>query len=77
MLSGTIEGLLFGIPYIILTSVGTLLKLIVLTLISLLTFNKLIKIIDLWKKENLILNLINPWNCLITILFITILVTLL
>lgn len=64
-----IEGLLFVIPSMIITTIGTLIKLIFLSLISLLTFNKFIKLKDLWSKNYLTSNLKNPWNALITFLF--------
>ncbi len=61
------ESILFSIPYLILTSIGTVIKLIFLTFISILSFNQWIKLKDLWNKEFLKTNFGNPWNCVLTV----------
>ncbi|CAL2078664.1 hypothetical protein [Tenacibaculum sp. 190524A02b] len=76
ILSESFEGLLFGIPYFITTSIGTLIKVLFLSLISLLTLNQLIKLKKLWSKKYLILNIANPWNCVLTIIVFVILLSL-
>jgi len=66
----SIEGLMFGIPYLIMTSIGTLVKVFFLSLISLVTFNQLIKLKKLWTKQYVRSNIVNPWNCVVTIVFL-------
>ncbi|WP_027391956.1 hypothetical protein [Aquimarina latercula] len=65
----SIEGLMFGTPYLIMTSMGTLIKVLFLSFISLVMFNQLIKLKKLWSKEYLMSNIVNPWNCVVTIIF--------
>ena len=68
------ESILFAIPYLILTSAGTIIKLVFLTLTAILTFNQWIKLKDLWNKEFLKKNIGNPWNFVLsTVLFIILL----
>ncbi|WP_165750566.1 hypothetical protein [Cellulophaga sp. Z1A5H] len=67
------EGILFAIPYLILTSIGTVIKLIFLTLLCIFSFNQWIKLKDLWNKRYLKTNLVNPWNCLLSVTMLIIL----
>ena len=67
------EGILFAIPYLILTSIGTLIKLFFLTLLSVLSFNQWIKLRNLWNKTFLSSNLGNPWNCILSVILFIIL----
>ena len=71
------ESILFSIPYLILTSVGTIIKLLFLTLTAVLSFNQWIKLIDLWNKEFLKKNIGNPWNCVLSLTLFFILVAIL
>ena len=71
----TIEGFLIAIPYLILNSIGTIIKVLCLSFISLLTLNKWIKLGELWNKKHLKDNIANPWNCVLAlaiIIFLTI-----
>ncbi len=61
------ESLLFAIPYLILTSIGTAIKLTFLTLLSILSFNQWIKLKNLWNIGFLKSNLGNPWNFVLTV----------
>jgi hypothetical protein len=69
----TLEGIFVAIPYIILNSVGTFLKVLLLSLISILSLNKLIKLDGIWSKHYLKENIVNPWNCVISIVTIILL----
>ena len=69
----TIEGLIIAIPYFALNSIGTFIKLIFLSLISILSLNRWIKVDELWSKKFWKTNLGNPWNCVLAIFCIVIL----
>ncbi|MCC1485628.1 hypothetical protein [Winogradskyella immobilis] len=71
------EMIIFSIPYLILTSVGTIIKLLVLSLLSIISFNKWIKLKDLWNKKYLKANLGNPWNFVLTVTLLIILIIIL
>lgn len=71
------EMIIFSIPYLILTSVGTIIKLLVLSLLSIISFNKWIKLKDLWNKKYLKTNLGNPWNFVLTVSLLFILIIIL
>ncbi|SDY15151.1 hypothetical protein SAMN05444411_1412 [Lutibacter oricola] len=71
------EMIIFSIPYLILTSVGTVIKLLFLSLLSIISFNKWINLKDLWNKEYLKTNLGNPWNFVLTVTLIIILIVIL
>ena len=66
----TIEGFLIAIPYLILNSIGTIIKVLFFSFISLLSFNKWIKISELWNKKYLKDNIANPWNCVLALAII-------
>jgi hypothetical protein len=68
----TIEGFLIGIPYLILNITGTLIKLILFSLISILTLNKWMKLNELWSKNYFKSNISNAWNFVIGLLMIII-----
>ena len=61
------ENFLFAIPYLILTTIGTAIKLIFLSLLSILSLNLWVKLKNLWNRRYLKRNLENPWNCVLTI----------
>ncbi|MBR9847257.1 MAG: hypothetical protein GYB35_14670 [Algicola sp.] len=69
----TIEGIFIAIPYLILNSIGAIIKLLSLSFISLLSFNKWIKISELWNKKYFKDNIANPWNCVLALVIIIIL----
>lgn len=69
----TIEGIFIAIPYLILNSIGTFLKVSFLSLISILSLNKWKKLSEIWNKENLKENIANPWNCILSLIIIIIL----
>jgi len=69
----TIEGFLIAIPYLILNSIGTIIKVLFFSIISLLSFNKFLKISELWNKKYLKNNIANPWNCFLALTIIVIL----
>jgi hypothetical protein len=71
------ESILSVIPYLILTSIGTIIKLIFLTVLSIFSFNQWIKLKDLWNKKYLKTNLGNPWNCVLSLTLFFILVAIL
>ncbi len=71
------ENILFAIPYLILTSVGTVIKLVFLIIVAILTFNQWIKLKDLWSKEFLKKNIGNPWNFVWSVIQFIILLTIL
>jgi hypothetical protein len=71
------ESILFTILYLILTSVGTIIKLLFLILTAILSFNQWINLKDLWNKEFLKKNIDNPWNCVLSIALFIILLTVL
>ena len=48
-----LDSIFLIVPFFIFTFIGSLIKFTFLNLLGLLTFNKFIKIRDLWKKENL------------------------
>jgi ABC-type microcin C transport system permease subunit YejE len=66
------ESILFAIPYLFLTSIGTVVKLMFLTLTAVLSLNQWIKLKDLWSKEFLKKNLGNPWNCVLAAILLII-----
>lgn len=68
-----IDGVLFAIPYFILTSIGTIVKLFFLTLLSIFSFCQWIHLKELWNKNYFKRNLGNPWNFLISVMFFIIL----
>ena len=69
------ESILFAIPYLILTSIGTIIKLMFLTLTAILSFNQWIKLKDLWNREFVKKNIGNPWNFVLSIALFIILLT--
>ena len=71
------EMIIFSISYLILTSVGTIIKLLILSLLSIISFNKWIKLKDLWNKKHLKTNLGNPWNFVLTLSLLIILIMIL
>ncbi len=70
----TIEGIFVAIPYLILNSIGTFLKVSFLSLISILSLNKWIKLSEIWNKKNLKENIVNPWNCVLALVIIIFLI---
>jgi hypothetical protein len=66
----TIEGFLIGIPYLILNIIGTFLKLILFSLIAILSLNKWMKLNELWSKKYFKSNISNPWNFVIGLVMI-------
>ncbi|MDP5229709.1 MAG: hypothetical protein NWQ38_04895 [Cellulophaga sp.] len=68
----TIEGVFVAIPYFILNSIGTFFKVILLSLISVLSLNKWIKLRELWSKKYFKENIVEPWNCVLAIFIIVI-----
>ncbi|SHJ28164.1 hypothetical protein [Aquimarina spongiae] len=54
------EFLVYLVPYLILTSIGTLIKMTFLTLISLATFNQWIKLKNLWNRKYISSQIGNP-----------------
>ena len=72
-----IEALLIAIPYVILTTIGTALKVILTSIISVLTLNKTWKLSEIWNKKNLEKNIADPWNCLTSIVVIILLLVML
>ena len=71
------EMIVFSIPYLILTSVGTIIKLIFFSLLSIISFNKWIELKGLWNKKYLETNLANPWNFVLSISILIILIIIL
>ncbi len=63
----TLEGIFVAIPYLILNSIGTIIKVIFLSLIAILTLNKWKKLNELWNKKYLKDNITNPWNCVLAL----------
>jgi ABC-type microcin C transport system permease subunit YejE len=68
----TIEGIFIAIPYLILNSIGTFFKVSFLSLVSILSLNKWKKLSELWNKEYLKQNLVEPWNCVLALVIIII-----
>ncbi|UAB75473.1 hypothetical protein [Mesoflavibacter sp. SCSIO 43206] len=57
----------FMIFFVLIASVGGIIKFIFLNIFSLITFNKIIKLKKLWKKENIEKYALNPWNFALTL----------
>lgn len=71
----TIDGFLIGIPYLIINLIGTIIKIILFSLISILTLNKLMKLNELWSNKYFKSNISNAWNFVIGLLLIIIIST--
>jgi len=65
-----LEVVFTAIPYFILNLIGTFFKVIFLSLVSILSLNKWIKLSELWNKEYFKKNTVEPWNCVLAIIII-------
>ena len=57
-----LEMYLFSIPYLIVTSVGTIIKVLLFSLVSILSFNRLIKFQKIYSKRYMMSSISNPWS---------------
>ena len=65
-----IDAFIFGVPYVFISSLGFVFKILFLTFLSILTLDKFIKLKVLWNKEYFLSNFVKPWNFVIGVVSI-------